>query len=181
LAYHIKDWHIGVMVSNITSTFNAWNYHLDDKTLEIFRQTGNEVPENSTEITLPKMSIGGARYVEMGKGFNGTFAIDLDCYFDGKRNMLVSSKGFNLDPHVGVEFAYKKIVALRAGVSTWQYEQGFDKKKITCQLNLGLGVGIKNIVFIDYAFTNLGNFSIAKYSHIFSLKIALNSFRKNKN
>jgi hypothetical protein len=85
-----------------------------------------------------------------------------------------------MDPHFGLELAYKKIVALRAGVGNLQQEQDFDKKKVTCQINLGVGIGIKNIVFIDYAFSNLGNLSIAKYSHIISLKIALQHF-KNRN
>jgi hypothetical protein len=178
LAYQIKDWHIGVMARDASSTFNAWSYRLSDHVKEVLLQTGNELPENSLELTLPKLSFGAARYVEFGKGFNGTFALDFDCTFNGKRNVLIRSKGFNMDPHFGLELAYKKIVALRAGVGNLQQEQDFDKKRVTCQINLGVGIGIKNIVFIDYAFTNLGNLSIAKYSHIISLKVALSRFKK---
>jgi len=89
----------------------------------------------------------------------------------------------SMDPHFGMEFAYKKIVALRAGIGNFQQEPDFDgKPRTSLQINLGLGVCIKNVVTIDYAFTDIGNLSIAQYSHIFSLKVALDKFKKqNKN
>ena len=86
-----------------------------------------------------------------------------------------------MDPHFGMEFGYKKIVALRAGIGNFQQELDFDgNKKTTLQINLGLGVCIKNVVAIDYAFTDIGDLSIAQYSHIISLKVALDKFKKNK-
>jgi hypothetical protein len=179
--YHIKGWQMGAMLKDITSTFNAWSYHLTEKDIEVFEETGNEIPENCLELTLPKLNIGAGKYVEFGKGFNGTFALDFDCTFDGKRNTLIKSKAISIDPHLGMEFAYKTIVALRFGIGNFQQVPYFDgKKKFTCQLNFGIGVGIKDIVFIDYAYTDLGNISIALPSHIFSLKIAIESFKRKK-
>jgi len=181
--YNIKGWQIGAILKDVTSTFNAWTYNLTDKVIEIFEATGNEIPENSLELTIPKLNIGAGKYVEFGKGFNGTFALDFDCTFDGKRNTLIKSKILSIDPHFGMEFAYKTIVALRAGIGNLQQVPNFDgKKNFSCQINFGIGIGIKDIVFIDYAFTNLGNISIAPPSHIFSLKVTIESFkRKNKN
>jgi len=181
IQYNIKGWKMGAMLKDVTSTFNAWSYNLTDREKQIFEDTGNEIPVNSLELTLPKLNLGAGKYVEFGKGFNGTFALDFDCTFDGKRNTLIKSKAISIDPHFGMEFAYKTIVALRAGIGNFQHIPNFDgKNRLTCQINFGIGIGIKDIVFIDYAFTDLGNLSIALPSHIFSLKIAIESFKLNK-
>ena len=181
LQYHNSGWQVGAMLKDATSTFNAWSFNLTDREKEVFIETENEIPENSLELTVPKLNIGGAKFVPFGKGFSGTFALDFDCTFDGKRNTLIKSKPLSIDPHFGMEFAYKNIVALRAGIGNFQQIPYFDNKnKFTCQINFGIGIGIKDIVFIDYAYTNLGNLSIALDSHIFSVKIAIESFKSKK-
>lgn len=180
--YNHKGWQAGATLRDVTSTFNAWSYNLSEEVIKVFEETGNEIPENALELTLPKLMIGGAKYVELGKGFNATFALDFDCTFDRKRNTLISSNVISIDPHFGMEFAYKKIVAIRAGIGNFQQEPDFDnKKKTTLQINLGLGISIKDIVTVDYALTDIGDLSIAMYSHVFSLKVGIDSFRsRNK-
>lgn len=179
LQYNRKGWQAGVMLRDGTSTFNAWNYSLTDDVIAVFEETGNEIPENDMELTRPALLIGGGKTVHFGKGFHGTFALGLDCTFDGKRNTLIKSNFISVDPHVGMEFDYKRIVFLRAGVGNFQYEPDYDgKQKVTLQVNFGVGVNIKDIVAIDYAFTDLGNLSIAQYSHIISLKVGINKFKK---
>ena len=181
LHYTHRGWNAGLLLRDATSTFNAWSYHLSDRVIEVFQQTGNEIPTNQLELTVPKLILGGGKYVELGKGFNATFALDFDFTFDGNRHSLIHSKALCIDPHFGMEFAYKKIVAIRAGIGNLQQEPDFEgKKKTTLQINLGIGVCIKNIVFIDYALTDIGDLSIAQYSHIFSLKVGLDSFRRKK-
>jgi hypothetical protein len=179
LMYNRKGWQAGLMLRDGTSTFNAWRYSLTDDVIAVFEQTGNEIPENDLELTVPALLLGGGKTDHFGKGFHGTFALGFDCTFDGKRNSLIKSKVINVDPHFGMEFDYKKIVALRAGIGNFQREPDFDgKQKTTLQINFGVGVCIKNIVSIDYAFTDLGNLSIAQYSHVFSLKVAIDKFKK---
>jgi len=181
LQYKHKGWQAGAMLRDGTSTFNAWSYQLTDQIIDVFNQTGNEIPENELELTIPALMLGAGKYVELGKGFNATFALGLDCTFDGKRNTLIKSNVLSMDPHFGMEFGYKKIVALRAGIGNFQQELDFDgKKKTTLQINLGVGVCIKNIVSIDYAFTDLGDISIAQYSHVISLKVAIDRFKKQQ-
>ena len=181
LRYEYKGWQAGVMLQDATGTFNAWSYSLSDRMKEVFEETGNEIPENSLEVTVPQLSLGAAKYVELGKGFNATFALNTDFSFDGRRDRLMSTNVFSFNPHFGMEFAYKKIVSVRAGIGNFQQETDFDgKRKVTCQINLGVGVNIKDIVAIDYAFTDIGDLSIAMYSHIFSLRIGINSFAKLK-
>lgn len=179
LMYHRKGWQAGLMLRDGTSTFNAWHYSLTDDVIAVFEETGNEIPVNDLEITVPALMLGGGKTVHFGKGFHGTFALGLDCTFDGKRNSLIKSNVISIDPHFGMEFDYKKIVALRMGIGNFQREPDFDgKMKTTLQINFGVGVNIKNVVAIDYAFTDLGNLSIAQYSHIVSLRVAINKFKK---
>lgn len=179
LQYNNKGWQAGALLRDGTSTFNGWSYTLSDDVISIFQQTGNEIPENGLELTMPALLLGGAKYVDFGKGFNATFALGLDCTFDGKRNTLVRTNVFSMDPHFGMEFGYKKIVAVRAGLGNIQQEIDFDgAKKTTLQINLGVGVCIKNLVTIDYAFTDIGDLSITQYSHVISLKVALDKFKK---
>lgn len=181
LHYVNHGWNVGLLVRDATSTFNAWSYHLSEPVIAVFEETGNEIPKNGLELTIPKVIIGGGKYVELGKGFNATFALDFDFTFDGRRHSLIRSNVLCIDPHFGMEFAYKRIVAIRAGIGNFQQELDFDgKKKTTLQINLGIGVCIKNIVTIDYALTDIGDLSIAQYSHIFSLKVGIDRFRKQK-
>ena len=180
LQYHLKKWSFGLVLKDATSTFNAWSYNMDEAMQEAFIATGNALPENGLEYTLPHLNIGAGRDFELGKGFNCMVALDFDMTFDGKRNTLISSKAMNIDPHLGLQFGYKSIVYIRAGLGNFQRETNFDnKQKFTCQINLGVGVGIKDIVTIDYAFCDVGDVSVALYSNIFSLKVAINHFKKN--
>ncbi|MBR4637855.1 MAG: PorV/PorQ family protein [Bacteroidales bacterium] len=179
LMYNRKGWQAGLMLRDGTSTFNAWRYSLTDDVIAVFEETGNEIPENGLEVTVPALLLGCGKTVHFGKGFHGTFALGLDCTFDGKRNSLIKSNVMSIDPHFGMEFDYKKIVALRMGIGNFQQEPDFDgKMKTTLQINFGVGVNIKNVVAIDYAFTDLGNLSIAQYSHVVSLRVSIDKFKK---
>lgn len=179
LMYNRKGWQAGLMLRDGTSTFNAWRFSLTDDVIAVFEESGNEIPENELEQTMPALLISGGKTVHFGKGFHGTFAVGLDCTFDGKRNSLIKSKFVSVDPHLGMEFDYKRIVFLRAGVGNFQFEPDYDgKQKTTLQINFGVGLNIKDLVAIDYAFTDLGNLSIAQYSHIISLKVSINKFKK---
>lgn len=179
LMYNRKGWQAGLMLRDGTSTFNAWRYSLTDDVIAVFEETGNEIPENGLEVTVPALLLGGGKTVHFGKGFHGTFALGLDCTFDGKRNSLIKSNVMSIDPHLGMEFDYKRIVALRMGIGNFQQEPDFDgKMKTTLQINFGVGVNIKNVVAIDYAFTDLGNLSIAQYSHVVSLRVSIDKFKK---
>jgi hypothetical protein len=184
LQYGVKKWKFGLVVKDLTSTFNVWYFNLSDDMKEVFELTGNEIPQNGLEYTLPRLLIGGGRDFDLGKGFSLMTAIDLDMSFDGRRNELINSKAMNISPHLGIEFGYKNIVFLRTGVGNIQNERKLDpekeeKKVVTCQINMGIGICIKNIVTVDYAYCDIGDVSATLYSHVFSLKLALNSFKKS--
>lgn len=165
----------GAVIRDVTSTFNAWIFTLDDKTKEVFTLTGNEIPQNGLELTMPRIILGG--YYKQPIGKKGLFAsgeLDIDVTTDGKRNTILKSNLFSVDPHLGLAFGFKDLVTLRGGISNMQYITNFDNSKnLTIQPNIGIGLHIKN-VYLDYAFTDIGDQSTALYSHVISLRLLLN-------
>jgi hypothetical protein len=175
LQYHSpKNWKFGLMARDITSTFNAWVFNLDDQTKEVFAATGNEIPSNGLEITLPKLILAAYKKVEIGKkGIYTAAELDVDITTDGRRNTLIQTNAISIDPHLGIEVGYKSFLAVRGGLSNLQYVKDFDDtKSLNLQPNIGLGITIKNFK-IDYAFTDIGDASVALYSHVISIKLKL--------
>ena len=174
--YQINKWKFGAVLRDVTSTFNAWSFTLDDRTREVFTLTGNEIPENSLELTLPRLLLGGGRTIQISNSFNVYPEAGLDITFDGKRNTLIKTNFMSIDPHFGFEVGYKNFAFLRGGMGNVQQETNFDGNQVTTmQPNLGVGINIKNVLAIDYAFTDIGDVSVALYSHVFSLKLNINS------
>lgn len=165
----------GAVLRDVTSTFNAWIFTLDDQTKEVFTLTGNEIPRNGLELTLPRLILGTYYKQPLGKkGLYVSGELDLDMTTDGKRNTIIKTNVVSFDPHIGIAFGFKELVTLRGGISNMQYIKNFDdSKKLTIQPNIGIGLHIK-AVYLDYAFTDIGDASTALYSHVISLRLALN-------
>lgn len=182
LQYHTKNkWKFGLVARDLTSTFNAWVFTLDQETQEVFLATGNTLPENGLELTLPRLILAGYKKFDLGqKGFYTSAELDLDLTTDGRRNTIIKSSVFSLDPHLGVEVGFKTFVALRAGVSNMQFTKDYDdSKRFNVQPNIGIGLNFKSF-YLDYAFTDIGDASVALYSHIISLRLKLNKPKNAK-
>jgi len=168
----LKQWQLGLMVRDITGTFNAWS-HNTELIIDVYTQTGNEIPKNSLEITLPKATFGVGRYFTIKDNFGLLASLDMNLTFDGKRNVLLKSDAVSFDPSLGVEANYKRIVFLRFGAGKIQEIKDFDESTyMTWQPNFGIGVNIKG-VYIDYALTDIGDQSESLYSHVFSIKAGI--------
>jgi hypothetical protein len=167
--YDYKRLKMGLVVRDITSTFNAWSFNTSTFQ-DAFLATGNVIPVNSLEITLPSMR-GGAGYLFWPeKKFNLLASVDLNIGFDGKRNVLANLGPVSIDPTMGLEVGFKKLAFLRGGFSNLQKTVQDDLKSVwTVFPTVGAGFAIKSFQ-IDYALTNVGNFSQVLYSHLFSLK-----------
>lgn len=168
--YHTeKGLQLGLMLNDITSTFNAWSFNTETFE-EAFVQTGNVIPQNSLEITLPsaRMGIGYTFFRDRKVELLGS--LDNDVHFDGKRNVLANLGGLSLDPHAGVEVGWKRKIFLRGGYKNLQKVPN-DKGDMVWSVfpTLGAGFAIKNLT-VDYALSNVGDFSQTLYSHVFSLK-----------
>lgn len=168
-----KDWLLGVMVKDITTTSTYWTFNttlLED----VFLATGNEIPQNSVEVALPTITLGVGRKFMVKEKFSVLPALDIDITTDGRRNVLVSSDPFSLDPHAGIEIGYRNIVFLRGGINTLQKERDYDDKEFwTYSPNFGLGINIKKIK-IDYALTKMATRDNGLFSHVFSVNFAIN-------
>jgi hypothetical protein len=173
LQYDRDRWRFSAVARDVTGTFNAWSYTLDQRTVEVFQQTNNEIPENSVEVTLPRMLLGVARQFRFGEKFDLLATVDLENTFDGRRNTLIQSNRWSADPRVGIELGYANILFIRTGLSYFQYVTDLsDTRQLSMQPNIGLGLKIKN-VWLDYALTDIGDNSVALYSNVFSLKFDL--------
>lgn len=175
--YDKNNWHYGLMLRDITTTYNVWAID-EDKYQEISGAVvgqNQDLPE-STEITLPKAQFGMARKFEIDYDYTLLASFNINMQF-ARTNAILASEGLSIDPAFGFEFGYTDIVLLRAGVGNFQNVEQIDgSKKVNFQPNIGLGFKYKGIQ-IDYALTDLGDQSAALYSNIFSVKVDLSVFK----
>jgi hypothetical protein len=177
LQYESNDWHYGIMLRDITTTYNIWTID-EDKYNEIKDAvTGqNQEPPESTEITFPKAQLGISKKFDFHYDYTLLTAVNLNMQFT-KTNDVFASDAMSIDPALGFEFGYTDLVFLRAGVGNFQNVEQIDgSRKVNFQPNIGLGFKYKGIQ-VDYALTDLGDQSAALYSNIFSVKIDLSIFR----
>ncbi len=177
LQYEKNDWHYGVMLRDITTTYNVWAID-EDKFNEIQDAVAgqNQEPPESTEITLPKAQLGISKKFEFSYDYTLLAAVNLNMQF-AETNDIISNSAFSVDPALGLEFGYTDLVFLRAGVGNFQNVEQLDgSTKVNFQPNIGLGFKYKGIQ-VDYALTDLGDQSAALYSNIFSVKVDLSIFR----
>lgn len=174
--YIQKRMTLGLMIRDITTTYNAWT-HNAELVREVYALTNNEVPLNTVEITLPKAIASIAYDWKLGEKFNLMTALDLETTFDGARNTVISSSAFSIDPKFGMELGFKQLVFVRGGVSNFQYIKDFQGVETLNFLPAaGIGVILSERFQIDYALSDLGDVSQSPYSHIFSVKVSLEKF-----
>ena len=176
--YNYKNWKFGANFKDITSTFNAWKFD-QSKLKEVFEATGNAVPENGLELTLPQILLGGSYLFNIKNKFTILPEIALQITTDGKRNAPIKTKVISIAPSAGLELGYADIVFVRFGVCNFQtvFDIDDNKKNVAWQPNIGVGLHYKWIA-LDYTFTNIGNQGVALYSHVISLGISFNT-KKN--
>lgn len=187
LQYRVKQWRVGFMARDITSTFASWNISFTDAEKQVLLQTNNALPKNSTEITTPMFLLGGAYEANIKNKFFITPEINFGLTTDGKRNVLIAAKPISIDMNFGLELKYvpaKDIdVAVRTGVGNLQRSTDeLGKKRFTVSPNIGAGVHVK-IVSLDYALTNLTTIKdkdggAGLYSHVISLRLDINKKAK---
>ena len=177
LQFERNDWKFGLMLRDITTTYNVWS--IDEAAYNSIKDViggqNQELPEN-TEITLPKAQFGMSKKFEFHNDTSLLAAANLNMSF-ARTNAIFSTDGLSVDPALGFEYGYNDLVFIRAGVGNFQNVVQIDNtKKVGFQPNVGLGFKYKGIQ-IDYALTDLGDQSAALYSNIFSVKVDLSIFR----
>lgn len=173
-----NDWKFGLMLRDITTTYNTWVINEEEfqKIKDAVPGENQELPETS-EITLPKAQFGMSKKFEFHNEMSLLAAGNLNMQF-AQTNDIISTKAVSIDPALGFEWGYTDLVFLRVGVGNFQQITQIDNtKKIGFQPNIGLGFKYKGIQ-VDYALTDLGDQSAALYSNIFSLKVDLDIFSR---
>ena len=177
IQFESNDWQFGLMARDITTTFNSWVIDADrlQDIKDAIPGQNQEEPE-ATELTLPKLQLGVSKLFTFNYDYTLRTEIDLICRFE-ENNDIISSSFVSINPAIGLEFGYTDLVFFRAGVGNFQNELQLDNSSpLTFQPNFGVGFKY-NGIFLDYAFTDIGDQSAALYSNVFSLKIDLSIFR----
>ena len=178
IQFERNDWKVGLMIRDITTTYNVWNINQEEfaKIQNAIPGQNQELPE-TTEITKPKVQFGVAKKFKIGRFFNLLSEIDLNMRF-AQTNDLISTSFASIDPAIGFQLDYENFVFLRAGVGNFQNTTEFDgSKSLSLQPNFGVGFTYNGIQ-VDYALTNIGSVGNALFSNIFSVKIDYSFFRR---
>lgn len=173
LQYRGKNLKFGVVIRDITTTFNTWNFNLSEREKNVFLKTGNAIPKSSQESTLPRAILGLGYHMDLSKKFSVYVEGDAQISTDGTKAGLIASEGFAIDPSLGIEIGYGRMVFVRAGIGNIQRlinSQDYTKRDIEYQPNIGVGIDLGSIT-IDYALANIGNTSSVNQSHIISAKL----------
>ncbi len=139
------DWFVGLNAQDITTTFLAWS-------------TGTD------ELVSPTIKLGTAYYIDF---LGGRFAptCDVDVRFENRQFASIANIGWiSIDPHAGVEFDYRQLVALRVGYS--------DVK----QLTVGAGIHFPKLD-IDYSYAHFGQELTLGDTHRISLRFVFQDQR----
>ena len=176
--YQVKAWKLGLMIRDVTTTFNAWNISTD-KLRDVFERTGNALPNENLELTIPRINLGIGRSFNLGEKYRLTTGLDASMTFGGQQNTILSSDIVNVDPALGAEVAYKNFIFLRGGAGNVTAITNFDNSKdYIVQPSLGLGFKYRGI-YLDYGLTNIANGDDAVYSNIFSIKFKFAEFNRS--
>lgn len=188
--YELGDWKFGLMLKDISTTFNAWSFNFTEEEKETLELTNNEIPIKSMEITKPTIGLGvgytkdfklGKPKEEKKQKYMGLSAeIDFFMTTDGQRNTLISANPISIDPVVGLELHYDHLIFLRGGINNiQQFRDINEQKKWAIQPNFGVGFRIYKF-YVDYALgVNAGGAIIDNtqgpiLSHLVSVKIDIN-------
>lgn len=79
--YDVKDWRLSAVVRDVTGTFNAWSYTLDQHTIDVFAQTGNGCGEQRGSDTSALDARRSAPVQVRASKFGLVAAVDLENTF----------------------------------------------------------------------------------------------------
>jgi len=186
LTYHLGKFTFAGMAQDITTTYNTWSINFSEEEKAVFAATGNDIISSSTEVALPKLTLGAA--YDSGKNWDKdsvfarakfTYVIEANVRLstDGRASGI-GGQNFNIDPAIGAELGYKDLVFVRAGIGDVERKLNSinGSRDLSLKPNVGLGLQLGRFA-VDYALTNigaLGQENGALYSHIFSLRLNFN-------
>ncbi len=176
IQYFLKKWQFGATLRDVTSTFNAWSFN-EDKLINVFQQTGNELPTENIELTFPRLLVGIGGSFSLGEKYSLHTEFNFDITFGGRHNTFVSSDFGNINPGFGFELGYRDFVLLRGGAGNIQRLRKLNGN-VTYAVQPSLGLGFKyQGISMDYTLTDIADVSAVPYSNILSLKFNFADFK----
>jgi hypothetical protein len=170
----IGNWNLGISWRDAVGTFNAWN-HNENELRDVFNQTGNDIPIQTLEVTLPRVIIGASYLANIKEYLSILATFETHMTLDGKRNTVLAGDVLSVDPLLGLEIGYKNVAFLRFGAGQIQKVTELSgREDWKFQPNGGVGIKIRELS-IDYALTDLGDNAQGLYSHIFSIMVDFNA------
>ncbi|MCB2204907.1 PorV/PorQ family protein [bacterium] len=142
---------LGASVQDVTTTLMAWS-------------TGRN------ELVSPTVRVGAAYAIE-ALGGRILPTLDLEMMGEGREFASTVNLGpVSINPHVGLEYRFRDVFALRGGLSDVFFDDKHDSKQL---LTFGAGIHLPKL-YLDYAFGQNALFSEFKdASHRISLRLVL--------
>ncbi len=177
LIFQESRYTLAVTGKDITTTYNTWTFNYTEEEKAVFAATDNDIPVSSTEVSLPRLILGGAFHSDIDdytSKYQYTIEANITLSTDG-RAAGIGGQNFNIDPAIGGEFGYKNLVFIRAGVGNLErtLNEINGPRQLSLKPNMGIGLNLGRIA-VDYALTDIGSLGSengALYSHIFSLRL----------
>lgn len=153
---------LGVTVQDPTRMVQSWS--VDQSRFEGLE--GEERPVGLTEKVDPVVRLGAATASALSPDLGLTLAADLDLGFDGREANALDAGGVSFHPRAGAEVTYRRVLALRAGVSDVTSNEDYGT-----QVSPSVGAGVRlGPLAVDYGFGDFGGLSSELgYSHRVSL------------
>lgn len=171
-----SDWQFGATLRDVTSTFNAWSIN-EALLVDVFEATGNELPTENLELTIPRLLLGAGRSFDFNDKYRLHAELMADFSFGGRENTLVSADFGNINPGLGLELGYRELVFFRLGAGEVKRLRNFaGQREFSLQPNIGIGFRYRGF-YLDYALTDIGSASGTLYSNIFSLGFHFAEFK----
>lgn len=168
--YRTNFWAFGLTIQDVTTMLQSWS--VDTGSLANLKDVfGDDLPEGGTEVVLPVLRFGVAKWFEYSKG-RLLLSMDTDVAFDGQSANSFGAGDVSIHPRMGVEYSYADVVAFRAGFNRIQSVNG-----VGLDLTPSIGAGFRlGQAALDYGFGDFaGLVSDLGYSHRISVQYAFSS------
>lgn len=166
--YRLGSLMLGGMLQDAGSMRQSWSVDRD-RLANIEDVFGQEIPSGGVEVVLPVLRLGSAYVLTFGD-HGVTVGVDVDLAFDGQRSYVLNTGDVSYHPRLGVEYDFKELVALRAGLTDVLRPEDGDWD---VSPTIGAGLHLRHLSF-DYGFGDFaGLASDLGFSHRLSARLTL--------
>ncbi len=161
----LQSWSVNVSAFDLESDNSATGQRQTFE--EVFAQ---ELPRGETYLVLPVLRLGSGARLRAGTTGTLSMGLDVDVAFDGQKAAVMNAGEMSFHPRAGIEFSFRDIVALRAGVNRLTSGAAYGWSVVP---SAGAGLRLSSLA-IDYGFGDFGGLtSELGYSHRVSVHFSL--------